>query len=193
MTELLAHTELPTKYGKLTLNIFKTSTFDELMVVTNLHGTVDINLRMHSACATSELFGSLKCDCSEQLNSTLSYIAEHGGIVVYLPQEGRGIGITNKVKAYKLQEDGLDTVEANEALGLEQDLRKYDDVGEVLNYYGIKSVQLITNNPLKIQALEDKDVKITRRIPSIHESNVHSINYLKIKAAKMGHLDLAVE
>ncbi|MEH6453964.1 MAG: GTP cyclohydrolase II [Psychromonas sp.] len=190
MAELRAHTELPTKYGELTLNIFKTNTFEELMVITNFDGTGDINLRMHSACATSELFGSLKCDCSEQLNSTLDYIATHGGILVYLPQEGRGIGITNKIKAYKLQEEGLDTVEANEALGLDQDLRNYDDVVEILNFYGITTVQLITNNPLKISALEDQGIYITQRIPSIHESNPHSANYLKTKGAKMGHFDL---
>lgn len=190
MAELKATTQLPTKWGSLSLSIFKTTNYDELMVASNMIATDTTNLRMHSACATSELFGSLKCDCSQQLDSALEFIAISGGVVVYLPQEGRGIGLTNKIRAYKLQESGFDTVQANHELGLEQDDRVYDDVAEVLDFLEIRKVNLITNNPLKLSALEQLGVKVMQRVPSLGKTNIYNQNYLKTKATKMGHFDL---
>lgn len=190
MVELKASTKLPTKWGALSLSVFKTSNYEELMVATNNVSGGKVSLRMHSACATSELFGSLKCDCSQQLDSALQMIAEGSGMVVYLPQEGRGIGLTNKIKAYKLQESGLDTVEANHELGLEQDSRVYDDVAEVLTFLGVTEVDLITNNPLKVNALKSLGIHVADRIPTLHEANVFNEGYLKTKAHKMGHFDL---
>lgn len=190
MVELKATTSLPTKWGYVSLSIFKTTNYDELMVASNNVLGKKTNLRMHSACVTSEIFGSLKCDCAQQLNSALKMIAEVGGIVVYLPQEGRGIGLTNKIKAYNLQESGFDTVEANQKLGLAQDVRIYDDVAEVLSFMGVEQVNLITNNPLKIRALSNLGIQVIERIPTIQSPNEFNYNYLKTKAIKMGHIDL---
>ena len=145
-------------------------------------------VRIHSECITGEVFHSQKCDCGQQLNESMKLIAQEKGILVYLRQEGRGIGIINKLKAYKHQEDGLDTIEANIALGLKPDYRKYDVAVEILRSLGIKQVRLITNNPDKIASLNQLGLNVTERIPLIIPPNENSADYLKTKEDHMGHL-----
>jgi GTP cyclohydrolase II len=144
--------------------------------------------RVHSECWTSEVLGSLKCDCREQLDRALEKIAAEGsGVVVYLRQEGRGIGLGNKVRAYELQNRGADTVEANLRLGFEADARSYDLAAEILGDLGVTSVRLLTNNPLKIAGLEAAGVKVVDRISHWVGENQHNAGYLAVKRRKMGH------
>jgi GTP cyclohydrolase II len=144
--------------------------------------------RVHSECWTSEVIGSLKCDCRDQLDSALEKIAAEGaGVVVYLRQEGRGIGLGNKIRAYDLQNRGADTVEANLRLGFEADARSYDMAAQILDDLGVKSVRLLTNNPLKIAGLEAAGVKVVDRISHWVGENQHNASYLAVKRRKMGH------
>jgi GTP cyclohydrolase II len=152
-----------------------------------LDGRKRIDVRIHSECLTGEVLGSLKCDCRQQLESALRHIGEHGGIVLYLRQEGRGIGLINKLKAYALQERGHDTVEANHLLGFADDLRGYGAAVEMLRFFGISKVRLLTNNPAKIRALQDAGIDV-RREPHQQASNPHNVHYLHTKAEKSGHL-----
>ncbi|GAB4183985.1 MAG: GTP cyclohydrolase II [Wenzhouxiangellaceae bacterium] len=145
-------------------------------------------MRVHSACFTAEVVASLKCDCKQQLDYALSYIADHEGVVVYLPQEGRGIGLSNKIRAYALQEDGHDTIVANELLGLPIDDRRYDDAAAVLQDLGIKQLRLITNNPAKLEAMRDLGFSVDQRIPVPAITNRHSHAYLETKRQRMGHM-----
>ena len=146
-------------------------------------------VRIHSECLTSEVLGSLKCDCREQLHSALEYINEKGrGMVLYMRQEGRGIGLGNKIRAYALQEIGYDTVEANHRLGFPDDLRRYDIAAAMLKILGVKSVELLTNNPKKIRGLEEHGIQILRRIPLEMTPNPVNRFYLYTKAKKSGHL-----
>ena len=145
-------------------------------------------VRVHSECITGEAFGSLKCECGPQLDAALDRIHEEGGIVLYLRgHEGRGIGLTNKLRAYALQEQGLDTVDANTALGLPADARDYTSAAEMLADLGISRVRLLTNNPLKQHALEDHGVTVVERIPLVVGRNDVNAGYLDTKAARMGH------
>jgi GTP cyclohydrolase II/3,4-dihydroxy 2-butanone 4-phosphate synthase/GTP cyclohydrolase II len=151
-------------------------------------GQANVLTRVHSECWTSEVMGSLKCDCREQLHTALERIAAEGtGVVVYLRQEGRGIGLGNKVRAYALQNSGADTVEANLALGFEADARSYDMAGAILRDLDIRSVRLLTNNPLKVKGLEDAGVVVTKREPHWVGENQHNASYLAVKRRKMGH------
>ncbi len=144
--------------------------------------------RVHSECWTSEVLGSLKCDCRDQLDSALSKIAAEGnGVVVYLRQEGRGIGLGNKIRAYDLQNQGADTVEANLRLGFEADARTYDLAAAILEDLGVRSVRLLTNNPLKVGGLQAAGVKIVDRLSHWVGENQHSAGYLAVKRRKMGH------
>jgi len=144
--------------------------------------------RVHSECWTSEVVGSLKCDCREQLHVALERIASEGtGVLVYLRQEGRGIGLGNKIRAYALQSGGADTVEANLALGFEADERSYDIAGAILRDLGVLSVRLMTNNPLKVKGLEDAGVKVVDRVSHWVGENQHNAGYLAVKRHKMGH------
>lgn len=144
--------------------------------------------RVHSECWTSEVLGSLKCDCREQLDRALEKIAAEGaGVVVYLRQEGRGIGLGNKIRAYDLQNRGADTVEANLKLGFEADARSYDAAAQILEDLGVKSVRLLTNNPLKIAGLEAAGVKVVDRLSHWVGENQHNAGYLAVKRRKMGH------
>ncbi|WP_298368082.1 GTP cyclohydrolase II [uncultured Lutibacter sp.] len=184
--------QLPTKYGH-----FKLIPFQE-----NLNGVEHIALikgdfklneivftRIHSACATGDLFGSLKCDCGEQLIEAMKMIETIGkGVIVYLQQEGRGIGLMNKVKAYKLQEQGFDTLEANLHLGFAADERNYKIGAEILIAIGVNKVKLITNNPEKINGLEQYGVEVVNRIPLLIKSNKFNKDYLNTKEIRMGHL-----
>jgi GTP cyclohydrolase II len=186
----VAKADMPSIYGKFTIYGFleKATGKEHLAVVA---GDIDsrkrINVRIHSECLTGEVLGSLKCDCRQQLESALRYIGEHGGMVLYLRQEGRGIGLLNKLKAYALQEQGHDTVEANHMLGFADDLRTYNSAIEMLRFFGIRKVRLLTNNPKKILALEDAGIEVMREAHQ-QASNPHNLRYLKTKAKKSGHL-----
>ncbi len=159
------------------------------LVKGDVAGHEGVPVRVHSECLTSEVFGSLKCDCREQLDRALDFIAQNGrGVVVYLRQEGRGIGLGNKIKAYALQNQGADTYEANRMLGFPDDLRRYDVAAEVLRGLSVRSVDLITNNPMKIAGLVEEGVPVRRRIPSRTVHNPHNLDYLRTKRERSGHL-----
>lgn len=145
-------------------------------------------VRIHSECITGDIFGSCKCDCGKQLEQSLSLIAAEGGVLIYLRQEGRGIGLANKLKAYALQEKGLDTVDANNELGLPVDNRDYAIAYQILKHFGIDAIRLLTNNPLKITAVERYGVTVIERVPLEVEPTMESHRYLKTKKEKMGHL-----
>ncbi|MGL5034441.1 MAG: bifunctional 3,4-dihydroxy-2-butanone-4-phosphate synthase/GTP cyclohydrolase II, partial [Microcystaceae cyanobacterium] len=150
-----------------------------------------VMVRMHSECLTGDALGSLRCDCQMQLQAALKMIENHGlGVVVYLRQEGRGIGLVNKLKAYSLQDMGLDTVEANERLGFPADLRDYGMGAQMLNDLGVKQIRLITNNPRKIAGLKGYGLEVVERVPLLIEANDHNSSYLATKAEKLGHLFL---
>jgi GTP cyclohydrolase II len=162
------------------------------LVAGNLAGLEDVAVRVHSECMTSEVFGSLKCDCRDQLEWAQAEIARRGrGALLYLRQEGRGIGLGNKIRAYELQAKGLDTVDANRGLGLPDDARSYDVARDMLEYLGVKSVQLMTNNPDKIEKLRTLGVRVNGTIPVIVPSNPYSVGYLEAKRVRMAH-DLPV-
>jgi GTP cyclohydrolase II len=189
---IYSQTNLPTKYGRFQVYVFRNSSDDKehLAIV---QGSVDkgenIPVRIHSECLTSEVLGSLKCDCREQLEAALKYISENSkGIVLYLRQEGRGIGLGNKIRAYALQEAGYDTVQANHILGFPDDMRRYDIAAEMLRVLGVNSVKLLTNNPNKIASLQEHGIDVVDRISL--EIRANSINkfYLLTKAKKSGHL-----
>lgn len=184
--------KLPTKYGNFELIVFKENK-SGLEHIAILKGSSKSNgdwlTRIHSACATGDLFGSLRCDCGEQLAKSLQLIEKNGkGIVIYLMQEGRGIGLMNKIKAYKLQENGMDTVEANLHLGFKSDERNYDIAASILKSLNISEINLLTNNPDKIVKLEENDIQIKKRIPLKIAPNTHNIKYFETKILKMGHL-----
>jgi GTP cyclohydrolase II len=149
----------------------------------------DVTVRVHSECLTSEVLGSLKCDCRAQLDRALDLIAERGrGVLLYLRQEGRGIGLGNKIRAYALQAQGHDTYEANRLLGFPDDLRRYDIAADMLRLLGVRSVELVTNNPLKVAGLEEAGVKVRARIQLPSPSNPHNVEYLRTKRERTGHL-----
>ena len=154
----------------------------------DIAGRANVTTRVHSECWTSEVMGSMKCDCREQLEAALAKIAGEGtGVIVYLRQEGRGIGLGNKIRAYALQNHGADTVEANLALGFEADARSYDIAGKILADLDVKSVRLLTNNPLKINGLRDAGVTVSERVSHWVGENQHNAEYLAVKRRKMGH------
>ncbi len=185
--------QLPSKYGLFTISILEDiqSTVEkEHCLLTMGTPKDDCLVRIHSECLTGDLFGSIRCDCGTQLEMSLQKIAEEGeGIVIYLRQEGRGIGLSNKLKAYNLQDRGLDTVEANLELGYEADERNYRVAVEALQKLSIHSVRLLSNNPLKVQALEHAGIRVSERI-SLVPKNIPPLlrRYLSTKAEKMGHL-----
>jgi GTP cyclohydrolase II/3,4-dihydroxy 2-butanone 4-phosphate synthase/GTP cyclohydrolase II len=149
----------------------------------------EILVRVHSECMTSEVFGSLKCDCKQQLDHAMDAMKEQDrGVLIYLRQEGRGIGLGNKIRAYALQSMGADTIQANHQLGFETDLRTYDIAAGVLHDLGVRSVRLMTNNPLKIHGLETYGIQVTERLPINVEASEHSADYLRTKQEKLGHL-----
>lgn len=154
-----------------------------------LDRTKPITIRLHSACFTGDLLGSLKCDCGPQLRGAMKYMGEQGsGLLLYLDQEGRGIGLANKMRAYALQNDGFDTVEANHRLGFEDDERDFRIAASMLRDLKVTSVNLLTNNPKKVESLSQHGIEVVERLPLKVEANPHSANYLKVKAEKSGHL-----
>lgn len=185
-----AETKLPTEFGSFRFLVYKNEAGEEVIAVAT-HGInqeKETAVRVHSACFTAEVVSSLKCDCKQQLDFALDYISKHGGVVIYLPQEGRGIGLSNKIKAYALQENGHDTIEANSLLGLPIDDRRYDDAALILQDLSISTFKLITNNPLKLSAMRDFGFNVCGRIPVPAITNPHSQQYLETKRQKMGHM-----
>ena len=184
--------ELPTDIANFKVHAFteEQSKKDHLVIAFgNLESKKPILARIHSQCITGESFFSMRCDCRFQLTESLKQIAKNGsGAIFYLQQEGRGIGLSNKIRAYKLQDEGMDTVEANHQLGFHEDERNYEIVASMANHLNIESVDLMTNNPKKISALEKMGLKINKRIPILTESNKHNERYLNTKAKKLGHL-----
>jgi 3,4-dihydroxy 2-butanone 4-phosphate synthase/GTP cyclohydrolase II len=158
------------------------------LVKGEVDGAPDVLVRVHSECLTGDVFHSLRCDCGEQLTSALAMIEQEGcGVLLYLSQEGRGIGLLNKLRAYRLQEDGLDTVEANERLGLPADLRDYGIGAQILADLGLSSIRILTNNPKKIKGLEGYGLSVSAQIPIQPQANAHNAAYLRTKAERMGH------
>lgn len=192
LVEFFAETPLPTRHGLLRAMVFREKGTGKEHVVAvkgDLRGQEGVPVRVHSECLTSEILGSLKCDCREQLENALDLIGRsERGAVVYLRQEGRGIGLGNKIRAYALQARGADTYEANRALGFGDDLRRYDIAARILQKLEVRSIDLITNNPLKIEGLEAEGITVRRRIPSPAPSNPHNIGYLRTKRERTGHL-----
>lgn len=190
--EVFAETMLPTARGEFRTVVFRErkSGLEHLaLVMGEIAGGEGVPVRVHSECLTSEVFGSLKCDCKAQLDHALETVAHAGrGVVLYLRQEGRGIGLGNKIRAYALQARGADTYEANRLLGFADDLRRYDVAAEMLRVLDVRSVDLITNNPLKIAALVDERIPVRRRIPSVAPVNAVNEGYLRTKVERTGHL-----
>ena len=185
-----AEAKLPTHWGDFSVIAYEDEAKDEehiLLYMGDLEN--DSLLRIHSQCLTGDTLYSLKCDCGSQLAMALEKIASEGkGMIIYMAQEGRGIGVVNKIRAYELQDQGMDTVEANEALGFAADERDYSYCKEILSSVDISSVKLMTNNPRKIKVLEEVGIKVTERVPVHIDPNKHNENYLKVKANKLGHM-----
>jgi GTP cyclohydrolase II len=190
--ELFAEAELPTRHGPLRAVVFRERDSGKEHVAAvkgEVRGREGVLTRIHSECLTSEILGSLKCDCRDQLEHALELVGRaERGVVLYLRQEGRGIGLGNKIRAYALQAQGKDTYEANRSLGFADDLRRYDVAAAMLKQLGIKSVDLITNNPLKVSGLESEGVPVRLRVPSTGAVNPHNAGYLKTKRERTGHL-----
>jgi len=187
-----AEASLPTRFGRFHVRAVQENQRGKEHLVIRLgrvKGKRDVPVRLHSECLTGDVMGSLRCDCRDQLEKSLRYIDGKGtGVLIYLRQEGRGIGLMNKIRAYSLQEEGYDTVEANQRLGFEDDLRDYDVAVRILKELKIKSVALITNNPEKIAALAKGGIPVSRRIPLVVRANRFNQAYLKTKRSKLGHL-----
>lgn len=187
--ERYAQSVVPTDYGPLEVIVYKAGADEHMALVANEETSADPWLvRVHSECWTGEVLRSHKCDCRAQLDTALRMVAESGhGVVVYLRQEGRGIGLGNKIRAYALQERGLDTVEANRALGFADDARSYETAGAILRDLGATRVRLLTNNPDKVKGLEKDGIEVIERVPLVVAQTSESTEYLAVKAARMGH------
>ncbi len=182
---------LPTVRGVFRAVVFRDSETgaEHVALVTGDVAGDTVPVRVHSECLTSEVFGSLKCDCRDQLDRALDLIAERGrGVLLYLRQEGRGIGLGNKIRAYALQAQGHDTYEANRLLGFPDDLRRYDIAADMLQLLGVRSIDLVTNNPLKLEGLQEAGVDVRGRIQLPSPANPHNVEYLRVKRERTGHL-----
>ena len=187
---IIAKAKLPTPWAEFTIKAFQDVSSGEEHIVLSLGELNNSPLvRIHSQCLTGDALFSLRCDCGPQLELALKMIAEESnGLLIYMAQEGRGIGLGNKIRAYELQDKGLDTIEANEKLGFEADQRDYSLCGEILSFLGISSVRLMTNNPKKIKGLESSGIKVDRRISVAVSPTEFNERYLNVKADSMGHL-----
>jgi GTP cyclohydrolase II len=187
----VAEAFFPTRYGMFTVHAFVDAQGKEHIALTRCahrpHTSVPV--RVHSRCLTGDTLTSLRCDCRDQLEAALAYLEKKRcGILIYLDQEGRGIGLANKIKAYALQDKGMDTVEANVHLGFGEDTRDYAAAAEILKHFGVESVMLLTNNPKKIADLERHGIKVVKRVPLVTKPNRYNQDYLKTKKEKMKHL-----
>ena len=176
---------LPSRFGTFKVKSFKEKDKDHLVIYTEHIDEVPV-VRIHSECLTGDALGSLKCDCRDQLEYALNMIEKRGGMVIYLRQEGRNIGLFNKINAYALQDQGFNTIEANHQLGFAADERSYEIVTTILHHFNIRAIRLLTNNPKKISSLSD--IKIVERIPIIMQSNKFNEGYINVKKDEMGHL-----
>jgi 3,4-dihydroxy 2-butanone 4-phosphate synthase/GTP cyclohydrolase II len=186
----LVTSRLPTIYGDFVIEAF-TSGMDEmphLVLKTEFDAGGVVNVRIHSECLTGDVFSSTRCDCGEQLAASMKYIEDHGGMIIYLRQEGRGIGLVNKLKAYNLQDQGMDTIRANHALGFHTDERNYEMAIDILNHLGIGRINLLTNNPDKIDAFANSGITVAGRISLMIEPRPENRHYLATKKNALGHL-----
>ncbi|HEO99119.1 MAG: GTP cyclohydrolase II [Campylobacterales bacterium] len=180
---------LPTKHGRFKIKAYKDGNQEHLAIMSQDFGTIDDPIvRIHSECLTGDVLGSLKCDCNNQLNQALEMIAKEGGLLIYHRQEGRNIGLLNKVNAYSLQDEGYNTVEANLKLGFKADERDYGAVGYILKDLGVTEMRLVTNNPRKIAFVESLGIDIIQRIPAITEVQKYNERYLQVKKNQLGHM-----
>ena len=191
-----AHAPLPTKYGTFELHVYRSNEAPShglsnehlALVMGQVHGKRGVAVRVHSECLTSEVFGSLKCACKGQLERAMAEIGRRGeGVVLYLRQEGRGIGLANKIRAYALQAQGADTIEANELLHLPVDARQYDIAAAMLQDLGVLSIELMTNNPEKVSSLQHLGIIVEKRIPTLVAATPFSAEYLEVKRRRMQH------
>lgn len=182
---------IPTDFGEFQMIAYSNDTEDRMphLALFNPKTRIDtiVNVRIHSECLTGDLFGSNRCECGEQLDKSMEYIAEHTGLLIYLRQEGRGIGIINKLHAYEKQDAGFDTAEANQVLGFAIDSRQYDDAVQILVDLKITKINLLTNNPDKVAALESSSIEIVDRIPLQIKPKKENLDYLKTKKDRFGH------
>src|SRR5580693_3335208 len=194
-TECLAEAKIPTRHGEFETHVFRSTVGGAAipqehvaLVRGDIRGREDVLVRIHSECITGEVFGSLKCDCKEQLDAALAAIGHTGfGAILYLRQEGRGIGLANKIRAYALQASGHDTVDANRLLGLPDDARRYDVARDMLQHLGVASVRLLTNNPTKLRALRQLGIPVVGRVPIVVPATPFSAGYLEAKRLRMAH------
>lgn len=192
MYHFVTNAHLPTLHGEFTIHVFENEAGQEhVLLSVGLPTDSDALpiIRIHSECLTGDAFGSLKCDCGPQLNTAMQTIQQHGcGAILYLRQEGRGIGLTNKIRAYALQDQGHDTLQANILLGLPADARTYEMCKAMLDHVGVTKVALMTNNPNKVKELQEMGIDVVERIPLVVGVNRHNQDYLNVKGQKMGHL-----
>lgn len=194
LVKKVVSTRLPTKYGKFDIHVYKSENDNKehiALVKGDVHPEKPILVRVHSECLTGDVFGSMRCDCNDQLVAAFKMVEKEGaGIILYMRQEGRGIGLSNKIRAYKLQDEGLDTVEANEKLGFRPDLRDYGIGAQILRDLGVRQMRLMTNNPKKVVGLHGYGLDIVERIPLEALPHEHNEKYLRTKRDKLGHLIL---
>lgn len=190
--DIQVKSSLPTIFGVFDIVVFSDNPEDAIPHFVLMHPDIDmskpVSLRIHSECLTGDLLSSTKCDCGEQLSEALRIISEERGALIYLRQEGRGIGLINKLKAYNLQDQGLNTIDANIHLGFEADERHYDVAIEMMNSLGIRKIKLITNNPEKIKEMDDSEIDLVGRIPIVIKAGERNKDYLNVKKDLMGHL-----
>ncbi|WP_034763026.1 GTP cyclohydrolase II [Chryseobacterium gregarium] len=192
MLKIQAQSTVPTEFGMFTVYAFSEEETDWMPHLVWVYETTDlsktVNVRFHSECITGEIFHSKKCECGQQLDAAMKFVSENGGMIIYLRQEGRNIGIINKLKAYALQEQGLDTVEANLQLGLPADGRNFEVAIEMLKLLEVRSIYLLTNNPDKLKAIENSDIILAGRVPLEIDPNSSNEDYLMTKKDYFGHL-----